>query len=187
VGGQMKFLETPLRGAYVIDVDPFVDERGFFARTFCKNEFSKIGFNGQILQINHSMTKQKGTIRGMHYQIPPASETKILRCLQGEIFDVMVDLRIGSPTFMQWHAVELSKENMRTVFIPEGFAHGFQALTDDIELIYLHSEFYQPDYEKGLMYNDPVLAINWPLPPTDLSSRDKQYPLITPLHTGILL
>ena len=140
-----------------------MDDRGLFARTFCQKEFTVIGFGKQIVQINHSVTRQKGTIRGLHYQLPPACETKIIRCVQGAVFDVMVDIRAGSATFMQWHAATLSKDNMRMVFIPEGFAHGFQTLTDNAELIYHHSAFYKPEYERGLRFDDPVLAIHWPL------------------------
>jgi dTDP-4-dehydrorhamnose 3,5-epimerase len=171
----MRWVETPLAGAYVVEVEPFADERGLFARVFCQKEFERIGFCGSIVQINHSLTRQRGTIRGMHYQLPPACETKIVRCIQGKVFDVMVDLRAGSPTLRQWHGVELSKENMRAVHIPEGFAHGFQTLTDDAELIYLHSEFYSPDHEYGLRFDDPALAIDWPLPVSAISPKDEGY------------
>jgi len=181
----MKFIETPLSGAYVIELEPFRDERGLFARTFCQKEFAKIGFDKQIVQINYSITRKKGAIRGMHYQRPPASEIKIIRCLQGKVFDVMVDLRAGSPTFMQWHSVELSKDNMRMVYIPEGFAHGFQALTDNAELIYHHSALYRPEYERGLRFDDPALAIAWPLPAGIISIKDQSYPLIDNNFRGI--
>lgn len=174
----MKFIEAPLKGAFVIETEPDMDERGLFARIFCQNEFAKIGFSEQIVQINHSVTKQKGSIRGLHYQVPPAAETKIIRCVQGSVFDVMVDLREGSPTFMKWHAEELSQYNMRMVLIPEGFAHGFQTQTDNVELIYHHSQFYSPEHERGLRFNDPALAINWPLPPRVISAKDLSYPLI---------
>ena len=174
----MKFIETPIAGAYYIELEPFPDERGLFVRTFCQEEFSKIGFHKQIVQINHSLTRRKGTIRGMHYQLPPASETKIIRCVQGMVFDVMVDIRAGSPTFKHWYGVELSKENMRMVYIPEGFAHGFQTLTDNVELIYHHSAFYNPTHERGLRYDDPALMISWPLKITGVSERDKKHPLL---------
>ena len=185
MGGRMKFVEAPIAGAYVIELEPFLDERGLFARTFCQKEFAKIGFHKQIVQINHSVTRQKGAIRGMHYQRPPACETKIIRCVQGKVFDVMVDLRAGSPTFMHWHSVELSKDNMRMVYIPEGFAHGFQALTDNAELIYHHSAFYSPENERGLRYDDPALAIRWPLPVSVISSKDQSSPLIDCNFKGI--
>jgi len=181
----MKFVEAPIAGAYVIELEPFVDERGLFVRTFCQKEFTKIGFDRQIVQINHSVTRQKGAIRGLHYQLPPVCETKIIRCVQGKVFDVMVDLRVGSSTFMQWHGVELSKDNMRMVYIPEGFAHGFQTLTDNAELIYHHSAFYSPEYEHGLRFDDPSLAINWPLPVGAISPKDQGYPLIDNNFKGI--
>ena len=185
MGGRMKFVETPLAGAYVIELEPFRDERGLFARTFCQKEFSKIGFDKQIVQINHSLTRQKGAIRGMHYQRLPVSETKIIRCVAGAVFDVMVDIRAGSSTFMEWHGVELSKDTMRMVYIPEGFAHGFQTLTDNAELIYHHSAFYNPDYEGGLRYDDPALAIKWPLPVGFLSPKDQNYPFLGNNFKGI--
>lgn len=181
----MKFIETPFVGAYVIELEPFGDERGLFARTFCQKEFGKIGFDKQIVQINHSITRQKGVIRGMHYQRPPVCETKIIRCVEGAVFDVMVDLRVGSVTFMQWHGVELSKDTMRMVYIPEGFAHGFQTLTENAELIYHHSEFYSPKYEHALRYDDPALAISWPLPAGGVSTKDQSYPLIDNNFKGI--
>ena len=181
----MKFVETPLAGTYVIELEPFLDERGLFVRTFCIKEFGKIGFHKQIVQINHSVTKQKGAIRGMHYQIPPACEIKIIRCIQGKVFDVVVDIRAGSPTFKQWYGVKLSKDNMRMVFIPEGFAHGFQTLTDDVELIYHHSAFYSPEYERGLRFDDPALIIKWPLIVGAISPKDQSYQLIDKSFTGI--
>ena len=183
----MIFVEAPLAGAYTIELEPFRDERGLFARTFCQKEFAKIGFHKQIVQINHSVTKQKGAIRGIHYQLPPVCEIKIIRCVQGKVFDVMVDLRAGSPTFMKWHGVELSHKNMRMVYIPEGFAHGFQAITDNAELIYHHSEFYSPEHEHGLRFDDPALAIKWPLPVGEISPRDRSYPLIDDKFRGIEL
>ncbi|UCD51150.1 MAG: dTDP-4-dehydrorhamnose 3,5-epimerase [Phycisphaerales bacterium] len=167
----MKCIETPLSGAYVIELEPHRDERGLFARVFCQKEYERIGFHGTIVQINHSLTRQRATIRGMHYQLPPASETKIIRCVRGRVFDVMVDLRADSPTLRQWHGVELSEENMRVAYIPEGFAHGFQTLTDGVELAYHHSAFYSPEHERGLKYDDPVLAIRWPLPVSTISSN----------------
>ena len=183
----MKFIETPLKGAFIIDVEPLQDERGCFARTFCRDEFAKIGFSKQIVQINHSSTKTAGSIRGMHYQTMPDCEAKLIRCVVGKVFDVMVDLREGSPTFMQWYGLELSKDSMRMIFIPEGFAHGFQALADDVELIYHHSEEYSPESERGLRYNDPELAIEWPLIAGVVSSKDGNYPLIDGDFKGVQL
>ncbi len=180
----MKFIVAPLAGAYVIELEPFLDERGIFNRIFCQEEFAEIGFQKQIVQINHTVTRQKGTIRGMHYQLPPACEIKIIHCVKGKIFDVMVDLMTDSATFMQWYGVELSKDNMRMVYIPEGFAHGFQALTDNAELIYYHSTFYSPEHERGLRFDDPALAIDWPLPKGAVSQKDMKYPLIDDSFKG---
>ncbi|RPI68886.1 MAG: dTDP-4-dehydrorhamnose 3,5-epimerase [Geobacteraceae bacterium] len=181
----MKFIETPLAGAYVIELEPFRDERGLFARTFCQEEFCQIGFHKQIVQINHSVTRKKGAIRGMHYQNPPACEAKLIRCVHGAIFDVMVDLRADSQTFLHHFGVELSKDNMRMVFIPEGFAHGFQTLTDDAELVYHHSALYNPQCADGFRYDDPALAIDWPLPAGAVSPKDRGYPLIGKSFKGI--
>jgi dTDP-4-dehydrorhamnose 3,5-epimerase len=183
----MKFIKTPLAGAYVIELEPFRDDRGLFARPFCQREFAGIGFHKPIVQINHSLTRQRGAIRGMHFQRPPACETKIIRCIQGAVFDVMVDLRAGSPTFRQWHGVELSKENLRMVYIPEGFAHGFQTLTGEAELIYHHSAFYSPEDEQGLRSDDPALAIRWPLPAVCISSKDRNYPWMDQNFKGLAL
>lgn len=181
----MKFFEAPLAGVYIIELEPFQDERGLFIRTFCQKEFAKIGFQKPIVQFNHSVTRKTGTIRGMHYQLPPSCETKIIRCVQGEVFDVMVDIRAGSPTFMRWHGVELSKDNFRMVYIPEGFAHGFQTLSDDAEVIYHHSAFYCPEFESGLKSDDPALAIQWPLSVASISPKDQNYPLIDDNFKGI--
>jgi dTDP-4-dehydrorhamnose 3,5-epimerase len=180
----MKFIETPLPGAYVIELEPIRDERGLFTRTFCQEEFGQIGFHKQIVQINHSVTRKRGTIRGMHYQHPPACEAKLIRCIHGGVFDVMVNLRADSPTFLHHYGVELSKNNMRMVFIPEGFAHGFQTLTDETELIYHHSAFYSHKCEHGLRYDDPALAIHWPLPAGAVSLKDQSHPLIDDRFKG---
>ncbi len=183
----MHFKQLPLNGAYLIDPDPFKDERGFFARTFCQKEFAKIGFHKQSVQINHSATRLKGSIRGMHYQRPPASETKIIRCVQGAVFDVMVDLRADSTTFMRWHGVELSQKNMCMVYIPDGFAHGFQTLTDNADLIYHHSAFYNPECEHGFRYDDPAVSITWPLSVSEISQRDISHPFLSGDFGGIEL
>ncbi|MBF0103089.1 MAG: dTDP-4-dehydrorhamnose 3,5-epimerase [Desulfobacterales bacterium] len=181
----MKFIETPIEGAYVIELESLLDERGLFARTFCQKEFATIGFHKQIVQINHSVTMQKAAIRGLHYQLPPACETKIIRCVQGAVFDVMVDIRKSSSTYLKWHGLELSKDNMRMVFIPEGLAHGFQTLTNNAELIYHHSAFYNPEYERGVRFDDPVPAIHWPLSVSAISPKDQGYPLIDNNFKGI--
>ena len=181
----MRFIEAPLAGVYIIELEPFQDERGLFIRTFCQKEFAKIGFQKPIVQINHSVTRKTGTIRGMHYQLPPSCETKIIRCVQGEVFDVMVDIRAGSPTFLQWYGVELTKDNFRLVYIPEGFAHGFQSITENVELIYLSSSFYSPEHERGLRFDDPALVIDWPLPVGIVSPKDQICPFIDCNFKGI--
>ena len=174
----MTFTETALKGSFIIDLNLFQDERGWFARTYCKNEFEQIGHVKEWVQLNHSFTKQKGTIRGMHYQMSSFAEIKLVRCISGKIYDVIIDMRKDSPTFLQWTGVELSAENKRMLYIPEGFAHGFQALSDDCELIYHHSQFYTPNVEAGIRYNDPKININWPLPLTSISKRDEEHPLL---------
>ena len=181
----MKFIETILPGAYIIELTGFADERGFFARTYCKNEFQQIGFAGEWLQMNHSITNLKGSIRGMHFQNPPFSEVKMVKCIAGAVFDVIVDIRKNSPTFLKWYGAEISAENKKMMFIPDGFAHGFQTLTDDCGLIYHHSNFYTPAAEAGLKYNDPFINIEWPLAITTISERDKNHPYLTTAFKGI--
>jgi dTDP-4-dehydrorhamnose 3,5-epimerase len=185
MGISMKFSETYLKGAYTAELEPSVDERGTFYRVFCKMEYIRIGHEKEIVQINHSLTRQRGTIRGMHYQVPPASETKIIRCIRGTAYDVIVDIRAGSPTFLRWHGVEISKNNMQVVYIPEGFAHGFQALEDNTELLYQHTAFYNPTYEQGLRFNDPQLSIKWPLDVSSISERDSHHPFIDSNFQGV--
>lgn len=175
----MRFIETPLKGAYTIELEPFSDDRGLFARTYCKRDFEKIGFDKEFVQFNFSLTLTKGTIRGLHYQLPPYSEIKLIKCVRGKVYDVLVDLRESSPTYLKWFGVELSEENMKMVLIPEGFAHGFQTLEDNAQLIYHHTAFYTPGFEKGLRYNDPVLAIEWPLEVSVISEKDKNNPLLS--------
>jgi dTDP-4-dehydrorhamnose 3,5-epimerase len=169
----MIFNETPLMGSYVIELEPFTDERGWFARTFCKDEFSKIGHYKEWLQINHSYTKQQGLVRGMHYQLPPFSEIKLVRCIAGKVFDVIIDIRKNSSTFLQWFGVELSAENKKMMYIPEGFAHGFQTLTNNCELIYNHTAIYTPGLEGGLRYDDKMVDVQWPVPIIAMSGRDE--------------
>ena len=181
----MIFSQTPLPGSYIIDLTPFSDSRGWFARTYCKNEFLQIGHTKEWLQINHSFTVQRGALRGMHYQLPPFAETKMVRCVAGAVYDVIIDLRKGSPAFLQWFGTELSAKNKKMLYIPEGFAHGFQTLAPDSELIYHHTELYTPGAEGGVRYNDPYVGISWPEPPADISERDKQHPLLDKNFTGI--
>ena len=154
----MRFIKTPLHGLYVIGHKKLTDERGLFARTFCKQEFSQIGFTKELVQFNHSFNIKKGTIRGMHYQRHPFPESKLIRCVQGRVFDVAIDIRKNSPTFLGHFGIELSEENMFSIFIPEGFAHGFQTLEPNTSLIYHHSEYYTPQADAGIRYDDPVLA-----------------------------
>lgn len=171
----MKFTETKLGGAYLIEPKRLEDERGFFARSFCQNEFKAHGLNPRVVQCNISYNKHKGTLRGMHYQVAPMAEAKLVRCTRGAIYDVIIDLRPESPTYCQWAPVELTADNRRMLYIPEGFAHGFQTLEDDTEVFYQVSEFYTPDCERGVRWDDPVFGIEWPETPTLISKKDKNY------------
>ncbi len=175
----MIFTETRLAGAFIVDLEPRSDERGFFARAFCANEFREHAMETRVAQVNLSFSASKGTLRGMHYQLPPAAETKFVRCVRGGIYDVIIDMRPASPTFMQHIAVELTAENRRALYIPEMFAHGFQTLSDDSEALYLVSEFYTPGYERGLRYDDPAFKLNWPLPVSVISDKDANWPLFS--------
>ncbi|MCJ2163210.1 MULTISPECIES: dTDP-4-dehydrorhamnose 3,5-epimerase [unclassified Pseudodesulfovibrio] len=181
----MTITPLPMDGLYLVTTQPIEDERGSFARVFCSQEFKTIGLTKPLAQINLSQTVAPGSIRGMHFQHPPHAETKIVRCLRGSVFDIAVDLRQGSPTFLQWHGQKLTSENRQALFIPEGFAHGFQVLEPDSELLYLHTAPYSPDAEGGVRFDDPALSIEWPLPPSDLSERDRNHPLIDPTFKGI--
>ncbi len=181
----MIFTPTTLQGSYLVGLEPFMDERGWFARTYCKNEFAAIGHTAEWVQLNHSVTNKKGAIRGMHYQLPPFSEIKMVRCIAGVVFDVIIDLRKGSPTFLKWFGTELSAANKIILYIPEGFAHGFQTLTDDCELIYHHSQFYTPGVEAGIRYDEPRINIEWPLPVVTMSERDKQHLFLDKEFKGI--
>lgn len=183
----MKFISTPLEGLFEIQTDASSDARGKFTRLFCEQDFSPARSHLHFTQINLSDTKLKGTIRGMHLQTPPATEAKLIRCLRGSIFDVAIDVRQESPTFLQWHAVELSEDNDRAVFIPEGFAHGFQSLTDNVQLLYMHTAVWSKQDEYGLRHDDPRLAIQWPLPATMVSEKDANYKLVESGYTGIRL
>jgi len=172
----MIFLETPLREAYVIEVEKNEDERGFFARSWCAREFAAKGLDHNLVQCNVSFNKRKGALRGLHYQTPPHAEVKLVRCTKGSLFDVIVDLRKDSPTFLKWFTVELTATNHRMLYIPKLFAHGFQTLEDDTEIFYQMSEFYEPAASKGLAWNDPKLGINWPDACRTMSQKDQAYP-----------
>lgn len=168
----MQFTETKLKGAFVVDVEVRSDNRGGFARAFCAKEFEEHGLKPIVAQANLSFNYKAGTLRGMHYQVPPACETKFIRCIKGAIYDVIVDLRPDSPTYLQHVGVELSAENRRSLYIPEMFGHGYQALTDGAEVIYQVGEFYTPGCERGFRYDDPAFGIEWPLPVSEISEKD---------------
>lgn len=184
---KMNFTETTLKGAYVIEPIKLIDERGGFSRTFCKEEFKNIKHTKEFVQFNQSFNLQKGTIRGMHFQQPPFCEIKLIRCIKGSVYDVIVDIRNSSPTFLQWFGIELSDLNMKMIYVPEGFAHGFQTLEDNSELLYHHTNFYVPSSEKGIRYNDEMINIHWPLAVSMISEKDKSYPLLTNSFKGITI
>lgn len=179
------FIPAPLAGLVEVQRKAIEDHRGFLSRFYCAEEFSEAGLNKTVTQINHTLTKNGGVVRGMHFQYPPHVEAKLVSCLRGEIFDVAVDLRSGSPTFLQWHGVVLSAQNRRSLLIPEGFAHGFQTLTEDCELIYLHTAAYHPESEGALNAADPRLGIQWPLATTEISDRDRSHKMIEQDFQGI--
>ena len=168
----MIFHPLKLEGSFLIDLEKRADDRGFFARYYCEDEYKNFNLDTNIVQINTSVSKQKGTLRGLHFQHPPNSETKIVRCLNGAIWDVIVDLRDGSRTYGQWHAEELSSENKSMMYVPKGFAHGFVSLTDDVEILYLVTNFYSPKNEDTLLWSDNNLAIKWPITPIVINSKD---------------
>jgi dTDP-4-dehydrorhamnose 3,5-epimerase len=176
----MIFIPTEIKDAHIIDVEQRADERGFFARTWCAQEFAQHGLVARIAQTNMSYNKRKGTLRGMHFQHAPHAEVKIIRCTRGAIYDVIIDLRPGSPSYKRWIGVELSADNYRMLYVPEGFGHGFQTLADDSEVAYNVSEFYTPGAEGGVRYNDPAFAIEWPLPVSVISEKDAAWPDFQP-------
>jgi len=181
------FVETSLSGVYRVNRNPIVDSRGFFSRFFCAEQFKDVGLGKPIAQINHTLTRQKGTIRGMHFQFPPDTEAKLVTCLQGKVFDVAVDIRKGSSTFLQWHAETLSGDNQSSLYIPEGFAHGFQTLTDDCQLLYLHTASYVADSEGAVNPMDAMLAIDWPLEVTNMSDRDRNHVMLDSRFEGVFI
>ena len=182
-----RFTFTPaaLEGVYVIEPKPIGDDRGYFERYFCSQDFLEIGLNKPIVQINHSYTKGIGSIRGLHFQTPPHAETKIIRCLKGSIYDVAVDIRKDSPTFLQYFGIELSEENGKYLYIPEGFAHGFQTLSEEVEILYLVTSAFNPEADSGINALDPALAIQWPLPLGHISQKDRKAPYINQDFKGI--
>lgn len=183
---KLSFALTTIKGVHLIKREPNKDTRGSFARIYCNKELKKINIKKTICQVNYSETILKGTVRGMHFQLNPYKEEKIVTCLRGSIFDVVVDLRYNSPTFLQWHAEILSSENNNSLAIPEGCAHGFQTLEDDCKLIYLHTEIYNPDFEGSINAMDPMVGINWPMPVSEISNKDANHPFIDELYLGVL-
>lgn len=171
----MKFIETKLKGAFIIELERLDDERGFFARTFCQREFEEYGLNPKVVQCNMSFNRKKGTLRGMHYQAFPYEEAKLVRCIKGAIYDVIIDLRPNSIAFKKWLAVDLTEQNRRMIYIPEGFAHGFQTLRDNTEIFYQMSEFFRPEYARGVRWNDPAFEIGWPIEDPIISTNDLQH------------
>ena len=178
----MKFRSTRFPEAFIVEPEPHRDERGFLARTFCQNEFARHKLNTHWVQQNHTRTVGRGSVRGMHFQAPPHSETKLVRCTAGTLWDVIVDVRPQSPTFGLWDAVVLSSETMNALYIPEGFAHGFQCMEDSCELLYLMSEFYRPELARGVQCQDADIGIKWPHPVLNLSPRDAELPALRSLR-----
>jgi dTDP-4-dehydrorhamnose 3,5-epimerase len=172
----MQFTRTPLEGAYLIDLQKRGDERGFFARLFCREEFLQHGLDPNVLQANNSLSAEKGTLRGLHYQLPPYEETKLVRCIKGSLYDVILDLRRDSPTFGRSFGAELTADNRRMLYVPRGFAHGFITLEPDVEILYMVSAAYSQENERGIRWNDPRFNIQWPIAPTVISERDQNHP-----------
>ena len=173
---RMIFTETKLSGAFVVEINKIGDERGFFGRSWCKNEMDDHGLNSNIAQINTSLSKEKGTLRGLHFQVAPFQECKMIRCTRGAIFDMIVDIRPDSPTFLQWHGETLTEDNHKALFSPEGFAQGFITLEDNTEITYFTSEFYVPGMDWGVRYNDPQIGIELPIDPVVISEKDQTWP-----------
>jgi dTDP-4-dehydrorhamnose 3,5-epimerase len=181
----MRFQETALHGAFLIELTPYRDDRGLFARTFCAQTFREKGLVDTFVQTNHVKTARRGTIRGLHYQAPPAPEAKIVRCVRGAVQDVMVDLRRGSPTFLHWHSEVLTDRNLLLVYAPAGFAHGYQSLEEGTEVTYQSSALYTPGLEGGVRFNDPLLKISWMVSEAILSAKDANWPLLTTNFKGV--
>ena len=181
----MNFTPTPLQGSFVVEPTGVTDDRGWFGRIFCKKEFDEIGHDKEWVQLNHSSTNKKGTVRGMHFQIHPYGEIKMVKCVSGAVYDVIIDLRKDSPTYLKWFGQELSSVNRKMLYIPERFAHGFQTLTDQCDLIYFHSEYYVPNAEGGIRYDDPSIRIQWPQNIILVSERDSSHPYLDENFKGI--
>lgn len=183
----MKFHYTALAGAHLIELEKRGDDRGFFARYFCEREFAAKGLETRFVQINDSLSAHKGTLRGLHYQLPPAAEVKVVRCVRGALWDAIVDLRPDSPTYRKWFGAELSADNRLMMYVPRGFAHAILTLSDDAEAIYLVSAFYGPQQERGVRWNDPAIGIAWPIEPAEVSPKDATWPDFDPAFHGIEL
>jgi dTDP-4-dehydrorhamnose 3,5-epimerase len=181
----MLFHPTPITGAYLIDLEKRGDERGFFARLFCRNEFGENNLATEYVQINNSLSVDKGVLRGMHYQLPPSAEVKVVRCIKGGLFDVILDLRPDSPSFGKWFGAEITAENRRMIYVPQGCAHGFVTLEANTEAFYLVNSFYAPDLERGIRFNDPRFGIEWPLTPSEVSDKDNNWPDFDPDWHGV--
>ena len=171
----MKFTPLKLAGAYIIEPEPLMDERGIFARTYCRKEFEARGLNPILVQCSTSFNKRRGTLRGLHYRVAPHGEVKLVRCTRGAVYDVVVDLRSESPTFRQWCAIELTADNRTMVYVPQGFAHGFETLEDSSEVFYQMSEFHEPAHERGIRWSEPAFKFEWPFEPVVISARDRTY------------
>ena len=176
----MRIIPTPLSDAFVIELEKKGDDRGFFARVFCEREFGELGLTTKFVQVNNSLSAEKGTLRGMHYQLAPKAETKLVRCIRGAFWDCILDLRPDSPTFGQWYGAELSAENRRMMYAPKGFAHGFITLTEDAEVMYFADEYYAPEMERGVRWNDPRFSIDWAAEPAVISAKDREHPDFDP-------
>ena len=187
MSARFTFHSTPLAGLTLLDRKPISDERGFLERLFCSDEFAAMGIQLPVRQVNRTLTRRKGTVRGMHFQFPPHAETKLVTCLAGKVFDVAIDLRKGSPTFLKWHGEELSAVNHRSVLIPAGFAHGLQTLDDDCELLYVHSAAYAAEAEGGIHPREPKIGVAWPLAIAEISVRDRSHPSLPPDFQGLSL
>jgi len=185
--GKLNFEKTPIEGVYIITPNAFEDDRGFFARMFSRGEFEAHGLNAVIEDINHSRTIGKGTVRGLHYQLPPFAEDKMVRCIRGRILDVAVDIRRNSPTFMDYVGVELSEEGRNMLYVPRGCAHGFQSLEEDIEMVYAVTNSYSSEHERGVRYNDSRVGIDWPLDVANASEKDKNHPFLMKDFEGVVL
>ena len=177
----MKFTETELKGAYVVTLEPFVDDRGSFARAFCREEFQDHGLEADFVQANNTVSTHRGVIRGLHYQVEPSAEVKFIRCIRGAVWDVILDMRPDSPTYLQHFGIELTAENRTALYIPRMFAHGYQARTDGAETLYFSGSYYAPDCERGVCFDDPTAGIDWPAPPVGITAKDRSWPPLSQL------